>query len=119
MVADDSEAARDRAPALDKGLDIPELLAASASGMTQTEIAKGLGRGAKEIYRMLDTLARCGHVTRTADGDRNMVSLRLLALAYMHPARRRLLDAAEPGCATSPARPNSRCAWRCWRMARC
>lgn len=96
MVADESEAARYRAPALDKGLDILELLAASAGGLTQAEIAKGLGRGANEIYRMLDTLARRGYVTRTTDGDRYMLSLRLLVLADMHPPRRRLLDAAEP-----------------------
>ena len=96
MVAEESEAARYRAPALDKGLDILELLAASSGGMTQAEIAKGLGRGANEIYRMLDTLARRGYVTRTTDGDRYMLSLRLLVLADMHPPRRRLLDAADP-----------------------
>ena len=96
MATDDSEAARYRAPALDKGLDILELLAASSAGLTQAEIAKGLGRGPNEIYRMLDTLVRRGYVTRTTDGDRYMLSLRLLVLADMHPPRRRLLDAAEP-----------------------
>ena len=69
MATDDSEAARYRAPALDKGLDILELLAASSAGLTQAEIAKGLGRGPNEIYRMLDTLVRRGYVTRTTDGD--------------------------------------------------
>ena len=37
-----SELDRYRAPALDKGLDILELLASVESGLTQAEIAKGL-----------------------------------------------------------------------------
>lgn len=85
-----------RAPALDKGLDILEFLAASVNGLTQVEIAKGLGRGPNEIYRMLDTLVRRNYVTRTPDGDRYMLSLRLLVIANMHPPRRRLLDIADP-----------------------
>lgn len=85
-----------RAPALDKGLDILEFLAASGVGLTQAEIAKGLGRGPNEIYRMLDTLVRRNYVTRTPDGDKYMLSLRLLTIANMHPPRRRLLDIADP-----------------------
>lgn len=85
-----------RAPALDKGLDILEFLAASAGGLTQVEIAKGLGRGPNEIYRMLDTLVRRNYVTRSPDGDKYMLSLRLLTIANMHPPRRRLLDIADP-----------------------
>ena len=84
-----------RAPALDKGLDILEFLAASSVGLTQAEIAKGLGRGPNEIYRMLDTLVRRNYVTRTPDGDKYMLSLRLLVIANMHPPRRRLLDIAD------------------------
>lgn len=84
-----------RAPALDKGLDILELLAASPVGLTQADIAKGLGRGANEIYRMLDTLVRRSYVVRAED-DKYMLSLRLLVLANMHPPRRRLLDIADP-----------------------
>lgn len=90
------EADKYRAPALDKGLDILELLAASAVGLTQVEIAKGLGRGTNEIYRMLTTLVRRNYVTRSPDGDKFMLSLRLLAIANMHPPRRRLLDIADP-----------------------
>lgn len=95
-MTNDSEASRYRAPALDKGLDILELLATSPAALTQAEISKGLGRGPNEIYRMLDTLVRRGYVTRGSDGDRYSLSLRLLVLADMHPPRRRLLAAAEP-----------------------
>lgn len=85
-----------RAPALDKGLDILELLAASPTGLTQAEISKGLDRRPNEIYRMLETLRRRRYVTRTVEGDRYSLSLRLLVLANMHPPHRRLLDIAEP-----------------------
>ena len=60
---------RYRAPALDKGLDILELLAGIDGGLTQAEIAKRLGRSANEFYRMLDRLVQRGYVTRI-DGDR-------------------------------------------------
>lgn len=85
-----------RAPALDKGLDILEFLAASTGGLTQVEIAKGLDRAPNEIYRMLNTLVRRNYVTRTPEGDRYMLSLKLLVLANIHPPRRRILDIAEP-----------------------
>lgn len=85
-----------RAPALDKGLDILELLAQAPSGISQSEIAKGLGRGANEIYRMLDRLVHRGYVIRSADGDHYILSLKLLILANIHPPRRKLLDIAEP-----------------------
>lgn len=96
MTGSSTNSTRYRAPALDKGLDILELLAVAAAGLTQAEIAKGLGRGPNEIYRMLDTLVRRGYVARNTERDRYMLSLRLLVLADIHPPRRRLLDAAEP-----------------------
>ncbi|MCI2400907.1 IclR family transcriptional regulator [Aliiroseovarius subalbicans] len=85
-----------RAPALDKGLDILELLAKSAGALSQAEIAKELGRTTNENYRMLDTLVRRNYVTRTPEGDRYMLSLKMLVLANTHPPRRRLLDISEP-----------------------
>ena len=42
-----------RAPAAEKALDILELMADQAEGLTQTEIATGLGRSIHEIYRIL------------------------------------------------------------------
>nr|WP_253261386.1 MULTISPECIES: IclR family transcriptional regulator [unclassified Roseobacter] len=85
-----------RAPALDKGLDILEFLAASPEGMTKVEIAEGVGRTPNETYRMLKTLVRRNYVTSSPSGDKFMLSLKLLMLANAHPPRRRLLDIAEP-----------------------
>src|SRR5690606_7969001 len=67
---------RYRAPALDKGLDIIELLAGTAEGLSQAEIAKALDRTPNEIYRMLDRLVRRAYVRRTP-GDRYEITLKL------------------------------------------
>ena len=55
---------RYRAPALDKGLDILELLATTETPLPQAEIAKALERPPNEIYRMLDRLVRRHYVLR-------------------------------------------------------
>jgi DNA-binding IclR family transcriptional regulator len=86
---------RYRAPALDKGLDILELLAGVDGGLTQAEIAKRLGRSPNEFYRMLDRLVRRGYVTRI-DGDRYALTLKLFGLAQMHAPVRRLVSYATP-----------------------
>ena len=86
---------RYRAPALDKGLDILEALAATEVGLTQAEIAKALDRSPSEIYRMLDRLLRRGYVVRT-DAERYELSLKLFALAHQHSPRRRLVSLAMP-----------------------
>ncbi|AEH90304.1 IclR family transcriptional regulator [Mesorhizobium sp. B283B1A] len=92
---DDSEDERYRAPALDKGLDILELLAGVDGGLTQAEIAKKLERSPNEFYRMLDRLVRRGYVTRL-DGDRYSLTLKLFGLAQLHAPVRRLVSYATP-----------------------
>ncbi len=91
----DSDEDRYRAPALDKGLDILELLAEIDGGLTQAEIAKRLGRSPNEFYRMLDRLVRRGYVTRI-DGDRYSLTLKLFGLAQLHAPVRRLVSYATP-----------------------
>lgn len=86
---------RYRAPALDKGLDILELLASIESGMSQIEIAKALQRSSNEIYRMLDRLVRRGYVLRT-DDDRYELTLKLFELAHARPPIQRLVNQSVP-----------------------
>lgn len=94
-VLEEEEIERYRAPALDKGLDILELLANVDGGLTQAEIAKRLGRSPNEFYRMLDRLVRRGYVIRT-DGDRYALTLKLFGLAQLHAPVRRLVSYATP-----------------------
>jgi len=91
----EAEGSRYRAPALDKGLDILELLAGSDIGLSQSEIAKALDRTANEIYRMLDRLVRRNYVARV-EGDRYELTLKLFALAHQRPHTRRLVSQAMP-----------------------
>lgn len=84
-----------RAPALDKGLDIIELLAAADEGLSQAEIAKALNRTPNEIYRMLDRLVRRAYVRRTS-GDRYEITLKLFELGHARPPMHRLVSQAMP-----------------------
>lgn len=84
-----------RAPALDKGLDILELLAGTEAGLSQAEIAKSLRRSPNEIYRMLDRLVRRDYVRRS-DGDRYELTLKIFELAHARPPIHRLVSQALP-----------------------
>jgi DNA-binding IclR family transcriptional regulator len=90
------DADRYRAPALDKGLDILELLAEQKEGLTRAEITKLLGRNASEMYRMLERLVARQYVVRSPGGDRYSLSLKLYALAHRHPPTNRLISEALP-----------------------
>jgi DNA-binding IclR family transcriptional regulator len=89
------EVDRYRAPALDKGLDILELLAATEEALSQSEMSKALGRSPNEIYRMLDRLVRRDYVRRTPE-DRYELTLKLFELAHLRPPLNRLISQATP-----------------------
>jgi DNA-binding IclR family transcriptional regulator len=50
------------APALEKGLDILELLSLRDEGLSQRQLADALQRSVGEIYRMLACLVERGYV---------------------------------------------------------
>jgi DNA-binding IclR family transcriptional regulator len=85
---------RYRAPALDKGLDMIELLAAREEGMTLKDISTALNRSPTELYRMLDRLARRGYVAR--QGDTYALTMKLFILAHLRPPIRRLVGHSMP-----------------------
>lgn len=82
------------APALEKALDILELLADQAGGLSQTEIAEAVGRNVNQIYRVLATLERRGYVTRDERSGRYVLSMALFDLAHRHPPLRGLVQLA-------------------------
>lgn len=82
------------APALEKGLDILELLHESEAALTQKEIAIRLGRSVSELYRMVSILVRRNYVANY--GDKFAPTTKLFKLAQAHPPVRRLLTAAIP-----------------------
>lgn len=84
------------APALEKGLEIVELLAEEEAGLVQNEIAQRLGRSVGQIFRMLEVLAKRGYIRRSGRDGRYRLTLKLFELGHRHPPVRRLLAAALP-----------------------
>jgi DNA-binding IclR family transcriptional regulator len=84
------------APALEKGLDVIELLAGMSRGLTQSEIAQLLGRSLQEVYRVVMVLERRGYIQRRPGDDGLFLSNRLHDLSNRYPPLRRLLDVALP-----------------------
>ncbi len=88
-------ATRYAVPALDKGLDVLELLARETAGLSLNEIAGALGRTSSELFRMVIALARRGYIEQR-DGDRYTLTLKLFELAHRHKPVRSLTAAAAP-----------------------
>ena len=70
------------APALEKGFDIIELLAAAPDGLTSSEIAQRLGRSLSEIFRILVVMERRDWLRKSPETDRYSVSYRVLEHAF-------------------------------------
>ena len=85
-----------RAPALDKGLDIVELLAISSEGLTQAQIATQLKKSVNEIYRMLNTLKERGYLEFDEKSDQYKLSFKLLSLAAAFDPTKNLIEKANP-----------------------
>lgn len=84
------------APALEKGLDIIELLAASQAPLSTRAIAERLGRSKGEIFRMVFVLVERGYLTRDAGTDELTLSNRLFELGMRTPRPRQLVEVAAP-----------------------
>ncbi|MDB5552601.1 MAG: hypothetical protein JWL86_2585 [Rhizobium sp.] len=84
------------APALEKGLDVIELLAGMSRGVTLSEIAQLLGRSLQEVYRVVMVLERRGYIQRRPGDDGLFLSNRLHDLSNRYPPLRRMLDVALP-----------------------
>ena len=85
---------RYRAPALEKGLDILEVLADSRLPLSQVELAQKLGRSQGELFRMLTCLEDRGYVGRESESGRFKVTLRLYQLGHKQNAASLLRNAA-------------------------
>jgi len=81
-------------PALEKGLDVLECLSEQGVPLTQAQLARALGRGPSELFRVLTTLERRGYVARDPISGAYTLTLRLFALARAHSPYEGLLRAA-------------------------
>ena len=84
------------APALEKGLDILELLSTQSKGLSQAQVAQMLNRSSGVLFRMLDCLERREYISRDPSDDLYRLTSRLYELAHRHPPTNRLLEIALP-----------------------
>jgi DNA-binding IclR family transcriptional regulator len=82
------------APALEKGLDILELLSRHEEGLTRRDIAEQLGRSVSEIFRMVETLTRRSYLVQREDTF--VLGMKMYELAHEFPPMNRLLRQALP-----------------------
>ena len=82
------------APALEKGLDILELMSKSDIPLSQKDMAQRLGRSVGELYRMISCLVDRGYLVAT--DEKYNVTTKLFELAHHNPPMHRLLTEATP-----------------------
>jgi DNA-binding IclR family transcriptional regulator len=78
-------------PALDKGLDVFEALAASGSSLSLTELAGALGQTPSAVFRILDRLEGRSYIVRDPVSGRYRLSLKLFELAHTHSPVQQLI----------------------------
>jgi len=85
-----------RAPALEKGLDILELLSQQDEPLTKKQIAESLDRSINEIFRMLSVLVERQFIEYDSFTSTYSLTLKMFALSNQHPPMAQLLKRATP-----------------------
>jgi DNA-binding IclR family transcriptional regulator len=87
---------RYRAPALEKGLDILELVSRANHPLTAAMITQSLGRSVGELFRMLQVLEYRGFIEQAPNGAGYVPTAKLFALGMEQAPVRTLLEVALP-----------------------
>jgi DNA-binding IclR family transcriptional regulator len=82
-------------PALEKGLDVLELLAHARSAMSLNAIAKDLGRSRQELFRVVTCLHARGYLLRDAAASYRL-STRMFEVGSRHAAQQVFVSLAMP-----------------------
>jgi DNA-binding IclR family transcriptional regulator len=82
------------APALEKGLDILELLANAPDSASLSEIAGRLKRSVGEIFRMVAVLEQRRYVAPALNSDKYQLTMKMFQLAHRHLPINVLVNAA-------------------------
>ncbi|EGU32581.1 transcriptional regulator [Vibrio ichthyoenteri ATCC 700023] len=85
-----------RAPALEKGLEILELLATEEEPLSKKQIAEKLDRSINEIFRMLSVLVDKQYIELDPETSSYSLTLKMFALSNQHPPIAQLLKRAQP-----------------------
>ena len=100
---------RYRAPALEKGLDILELLAARGEPLTMMQISTELDRSVSELFRMIQVLEFRGYVQMAESGTGYVLTDRLFALGMTQGPTKDLVEAAIPYMRSFAQKTNLSC----------
>jgi DNA-binding IclR family transcriptional regulator len=92
----DKAASKYRAPALEKGLDVLELLACAKSPMTLSQISTRLDRSVSELFRMVQVLESRGYVGLAPSGEGFELTNKLFSLGISRGPSQNLLASALP-----------------------
>lgn len=92
---DDEEERRYRAPALEKGLDILELITSAGKPLTVAAMTQSLGRSTGELFRMIQVLEYRGYI-RTLSGGAFVPTSKLFLLGMAQAPIKSLIEAALP-----------------------
>jgi len=84
------------APALEKGLDIIELLATAPEGLTIKDMAQRLGRSISEIFRIIVVMERRRWLRKDAESDRYAVTYHALDSVQRATPAQTLAEVAAP-----------------------
>ncbi len=85
-----------RAPALEKGLEILELLASEVDPLTKKQIAEKLNRSVSEIFRMLSVLIDKQYIEFDSELSSYKLTLKMFALSNQQSPIAQLLKHAAP-----------------------
>jgi DNA-binding IclR family transcriptional regulator len=96
MAESDDTLSKYRAPALEKGLDVLELLAARGAPMGMVQIAAALNRSVSELFRMVQVLQHRGYVADTPTGEGLVLTDKLFSLGMARAPTKTVLEAALP-----------------------
>lgn len=96
-------------PAVEKALDVLELLAHSPDGLTMNEIVDKLGRTMGELYRVVVYLAERGYLQQSEETNRYLLTLKLFELSHTHDPTERLIRAGLPLLERIAARTRQSC----------
>jgi len=97
------------APALEKGIDIIELLADAESGLLVSEIAQRLKRRMSELFRIIVVMEQRGWLQKDPKTSRYSVTYHVLKLAHRGTPTQTLSSAASPVMQELSTRINQSC----------
>lgn len=100
---------RYRAPALEKGLDILELLARESGPFPIMAISQKLGRSKSELFRMIQVLEYRGFIRQAPGGEGFVATDRLFSLGLDQTPTKSMLEIALPRMKELAARTGHGC----------